>query len=111
MKISTELFPVLLVMTSILLKPSKVTGQRRRPSLPFQSVCNTKGPKACIQFEKCQRADCSKSNNCGKCRQVCLGKKILITKALIVSKIKTSSDISYTFCPLKAPIDVRNFRS
>ena len=84
MKFSTELFPALLVMTSILLTPSEAIGQKRRPSPPFQSLCNTKGPKACIQFGKCQLADCSKSNNCAKCRQVCLGKKILITKTSFV---------------------------
>ena len=66
------------------LTPSEAIGQKRRPSPPFQSLCNTKGPKACIQFGKCQLADCSKSNNCAKCRQVCLGKKILITKTSFV---------------------------
>ena len=111
MKFSTELFPVLLVMTSILLTPSEAIGQKRRPSPPFQSLCNTKGPKACIHFGKCQLADCSKSNNCDKCRQVCLGKKILMTKTSFVSKMKTSGAFNYPFCSLKAPIDVKNFQS
>ena len=111
MKFSTELFPVLLVMTLILLTPSEVIGQKRRASPPFQSLCNTKGPKACIQFGKCQLADCSKSNNCDKCRQVCLGKKIFITKTSFVSKVKTSGAINSTFCSLKAPIHVKNFQS
>ena len=111
MKFSTELFPALLVMTSILLTSSEAIGQKGRPSPPFQSLCNTKGPKACIQFGKCQLADCSKSNNCAKCRQVCLGKKILITKTSFVWKMKTSGAINYTFCSLKAPIHVKNFQS
>ena len=107
----TKLFPVLLVMTSILLTPSEAIGQKRRPSPPIQSLCNTKGPKACIHFGKCQLADCSKSNNCDKCRQVCLGKKILMTKTSFVSKMKTSGAFNYPFCSLKAPIDVKNFQS
>ena len=111
MKFSTELFSVLLVMTLILLTPSEAIGQKRRASPPFQSLCNTKGPKACIQFGKCQLADCSKSNNCDKCRQVCLGKKILMTKTYFVSKMKTSGAFNYPFCSLKAPIDVKNFQS
>ena len=93
------------------LTPSEAIGQKRRPSPPFQSLCNTKGPKACIQFGKCQLADCSKSNNCAKCRQVCLGKKILITKTSFVWKMKTSGAINYTFCSLKASIHVKHFQS